>query len=125
MVIYLAGLQGIPTELYESASIDGAGAINRFFRITLPMLSPVIFFNMVLGTITVFQQFNAAFIITQGGPARATYLYALMLYETAFVNYRMGYASGLAWVLLTTIAAITAINFALSKFWVFYGDERG
>jgi multiple sugar transport system permease protein len=125
MIIFLAGLKNIPVDLYESASIDGAGAIYRFFKITLPMLSPVIFFNLILGTISVFQQFNAAFIITTGGPAGATYLYALMLYETAFVHFRMGYASALAWVLLSIVAMITAVNFLVSKYWVFYGDERG
>lgn len=122
MIIFLGGLKNIPGELYESASIDGAGAITRFFKITLPMLSPVIFFNLILGIIQAFQQFNSVFIVTKGGPAYATYLYALMLYEKAFVHYKMGYASGLAWILLAVIAALTVINFLVSKYWVYYED---
>jgi len=123
MIIFLGGLKNIPGELYESSNIDGAGATTRFFRITLPMLSPTILFNLILGTITAFQQFNAAFIITKGGPAYSTYLYSLMLYEKAFVHYKMGYASGLAWILLFMIAALTLINFIVSRYWVYYGDE--
>ncbi len=122
MIIFLGGLKNIPGELYESASIDGAGAITRFFKITLPMLSPVIFFNLILGIIQAFQQFNSVFIVTKGGPAYATYLYALMLYEKAFVHYKMGYASGLAWILLAVIAVLTVINFLVSKYWVYYED---
>lgn len=124
MIIFLGGLKQIPNELYESASIDGAGVFRRFWSITLPMLSPTIFFNLILGIIQAFQQFNSAFIVTKGGPAYATYLYALMLYEKAFVHYRMGYASGLAWILLIIIAIFTAANFLLSKYWVFYDDAR-
>jgi len=122
MIIFLGGLKNIPGELYESAGIDGAGAVTRFFRITLPMLSPTIFFNLILGTIGAFQQFSSAFIITKGGPAYSTYLYSLMLYERAFVHYRMGYASGLAWFLLSVIATLTFINFVVSKHWVYYED---
>lgn len=127
MVIFLAGLKQIPHELYEAASVDGAGTIRRFFRITLPMLSPVILFNLVLGVINAFQMFTAAYIVTPrpGGPVQSTYLYAVFLYEKAFKHFQMGYASALAWVLLVIVAVLTALNFALSRYWVFYEAERG
>jgi multiple sugar transport system permease protein len=123
MVIFLAGLKQIPQELYESASVDGASKVRKFFSITIPMLSPVMFFNLVLGIIGAFQMFTAAFIITnRGGPIQATYMYALFLYEKAFRHYQMGYASALAWILLVIIALLTALNFFLSRYWVFYDD---
>ncbi|MDR6879440.1 sugar ABC transporter permease [Bacillus sp. 3255] len=125
MVIFLAGLKQIPQDLYESASVDGAGSFRKFFHITLPMLSPVMFFNLVLGIIGSFQMFTSAFIITNGGPANSTYMYALFLFEKAFKNYQMGYASSLAWILLVIIAALTALNFLMSKYWVFYESEGG
>lgn len=125
MVIFLAGLKQIPQDLYESASVDGAGPFRKFFHITLPMLSPVMFFNLVLGIIGSFQMFTSAFIITNGGPANSTYMYALFLFEKAFKNYQMGYASALAWILLVIIAALTALNFLISKYWVFYESEGG
>ena len=120
MIIFLAGLKQIPKDLYESASIDGAGPIRRFFNITLPMLSPVIFFNLIYGMIGAFQQFNSAFLISEGGPAHSTYLYAMMLYEKAFSAYQMGYAAALAWILLAIVGAFTALNFLVSKYWVYY-----
>ena len=122
MIIFLAGLKAIPNSLYEAANIDGAGKVRSFFNITLPLLSPVLFFNLVYGIIGAFQQFNSAFLITKGGPANSTYLYALMLYEKAFKSYEMGYAAGMAWVLLVIIGMITGIMFLLSKFWVFYDN---
>ncbi|MDQ6419101.1 sugar ABC transporter permease [Paenibacillus sp. LHD-117] len=125
MVIFLAGLKQIPQELYESASVDGASKIRKFFHITLPMLSPVMFFNLVLGIIGSFQMFTAAFIITQGGPINSTYMYALFLYEKAFKHYQMGYASALAWILLVIVALMTAINFLVSRYWVFYETDGG
>jgi multiple sugar transport system permease protein len=125
MVIFLAGLRQIPKDLYESASVDGAGKTRQFFHITLPMLSPVIFFNLVLGIIGSFQTFTSAFIITTGGPANSTYMYAYYLYEKAFRHFEMGYASALAWVLLLIVAALTTLNFMLSKYWVFYEAEGG
>ncbi|KIL40512.1 ABC transporter permease [Gordoniibacillus kamchatkensis] len=125
MVIFLAGLKQIPQDLYESAAVDGAGKVRRFFNITLPMLSPVMFFNLVLGVIGSFQMFTSAFVITNGGPVNSTYMYALFLFEKAFKNYQMGYASALAWILLVIIAALTAINFLMSKYWVFYESEGG
>ena len=122
MIIFLGGLKQIPMELYESSSIDGAGPVRRFTHITLPMLSPTIFFDLILGIIQAFQQFNSAFIVTKGGPAQSTYLYSLVLYEKAFRDYRMGYASGMAWILLAIIALLTAANFFISKFWVYYDE---
>lgn len=122
MIIFLAGLKGISRDLYEAAAIDGAGRVKSFFHITLPQLSSVIFFNLVYGIIGAFQQFNSAFLITKGGPANSTYLYALMLYQKAFQSYDMGYASGMAWVLLVIIAGITGILFATSKYWVYYDN---
>ncbi|MBD3922279.1 sugar ABC transporter permease [Paenibacillus sp. PR3] len=125
MVIFLAGLKQIPNELYESASVDGATGIRKFFHITLPMLSPVMFFNLVLGIIGSFQMFTSAFIITQGGPINSTYMYALFLYDKAFKHYQMGYASALAWILLVIVALMTVINFMVSRYWVFYETDGG
>jgi multiple sugar transport system permease protein len=126
MVIFLAGLKQIPQDLYESAAVDGAGPIRKFFRITLPMLSPVLFFNLVLGIIGSFQMFTASFVITpRGGPMLSTYVYAVYLYETAFKHYQMGYASALAWILLVIVAVLTALNFLASRYWVYYETEGG
>jgi multiple sugar transport system permease protein len=125
MVIFLAGLKQIPNELYESAAVDGAARWRKFVHITLPMLSPVMFFNLVLGIINSFQMFTSAFIITQGGPINSTYMYALFLYEKAFKHYQMGYASALAWILLAIVAIFTGLNFMASRFWVFYETEGG
>ncbi|MCB0088631.1 MAG: sugar ABC transporter permease [Caldilineaceae bacterium] len=120
MVILLAGLKGIPPALYEAAHIDGAGAWASFRNITLPMLSPAIFFNLILAIIGAFQVFTQAYIITQGGPENATLFYVLYLYRAAFENFRMGYASALAWVLFIIILIFTYIQFKLSDRWVFY-----
>ncbi|MDF2961281.1 MAG: transporter permease [Paenibacillus sp.] len=125
MVIFLAGLKQIPTDLYEASSVDGAGRINQFFNITLPMLSPTIYFNLIMGIISAFQMFTPAMIITQGGPMGSTYAYALYLYERGFSQLQMGYASGLAWIMLVMIAASTAVIFLTSKYWVFYESEGG
>ncbi|NQX67847.1 sugar ABC transporter permease [Paenibacillus alba] len=123
MVIFLAGLKQIPAELYEASSVDGASKVRQFFQITLPMLSPVLLFNLVLQTIGSFQMFTQAFIITKGGPINSTYMYALYLYDRAFSRYEMGYASALAWILLVVIAIVTAVIFASSRYWVFYETE--
>lgn len=125
MIIFLAGLKQIPKELYEACSIDGAGHVRAFFMITLPMLSPIILFNLVLQTIGSFQMFTQAFIVTRGGPIESTYMYALYLFEKAFVQFQMGYASALAWILLVVIALVTALIFAASKRWVYYESEGG
>ena len=121
----LAGLRQIPQELYEAAAIDGAGPFAKFFRITLPLLAPVIFFNLVLQTINSFKAFTPAFIVSggSGGPIDSTLFYTLYLYQEAFAYFRMGYASALAWVLLSIIAIFTAASFLSSKYWVYYGDE--
>jgi len=125
MVIFLAGLRQIPTMYYEAAAIDGAGPVARFFRITLPLLTPIIFFNLVLQVIGAFQSFTQAFIISSGDgrPADSTLLYTLYLYEEGFGRFHMGYASAMAWMLLLLIAVFTAIQFLGSRYWVFYGDE--
>lgn len=126
MLIFLAGLRQIPTELYEAASIDGAGAVRQFFRITLPLLAPVVFFNLILQTIDAFKAFTPAFIISggTGGPIDSTLFYTLYLYQEGFAYFRMGYASALAWVLMVIIAACTALSFLSSRYWVHYQDER-
>lgn len=123
MVIFLAGLKQISGELYEASSVDGASKLRQFFNITLPMLSPVILFNLVLQTIGSFQMFTQAFVITKGGPINATYVYALYLYEQAFTRYQMGYASALAWLMLVVIGVFTAVIFGSSRYWVFYESE--
>ncbi|MBM7541561.1 carbohydrate ABC transporter permease [Amphibacillus cookii] len=125
MIIFLAGLRQIPIELYEAASVDGASKWRQFFNITLPMLTPVIFFNLVMQTIQGFMTFTQAYLITGGGPLDETLFYAVYLYETAFEYLRMGYASAMAWVLLIIIAVITLIFFLTSKYWVFYQSEGG
>jgi multiple sugar transport system permease protein len=126
MVIFLAALRQIPDSYYEAASIDGASAWQRFRRITLPLLTPVIFFNMVLLIIGSFQSFTQAYVISngRGGPVDATLLYSLYLYNQAFQQLQMGYAAAMAWVLLVGIAIITALIFWSSRYWVFYGDDR-
>ncbi|HTG70087.1 MAG TPA: sugar ABC transporter permease [Candidatus Udaeobacter sp.] len=123
MVIFLAGLKQISTELYEASSVDGATRLRQFFSITIPMLSPVILFNLVLQTIGSFQMFTQAFIITEGGPINSTYMYALYLYDRAFGRLQMGYASALAWIMLVIIAVCTALIFMSSKYWVFYEND--
>jgi multiple sugar transport system permease protein len=125
MIIFLAGLRQIPQDLYEAASMDGAGPARQFFRITLPLLAPVIFFNLVLQTIEAFKAFTQAFIVSggTGGPIDSTLFYTLYLYEEAFANFRMGYASALAWILLVIIGIFTALAFLSSRYWVYYEDE--
>ncbi|MEK8128516.1 sugar ABC transporter permease [Paenibacillus filicis] len=125
MIIFLAGLKQIPNELYEASSVDGASKLRQFFTITLPMLSPVILFNLIMGVIQSFQMFTSAFVITNGGPLNSTEVYALYLYQKAFTSFDMGYASALAWVLLIIIGIATSINFIASKYWVFYEAEAG
>lgn len=124
MVIFLAGLKQVPTELYEAASVDGAGRFRQFRSITLPMLSPVIFFNLVLETINGFQGFTAAFVLSNGtgGPVDSTLMYTLNLYIKGFTEYEMGYASAMAWVFLVAIGIITAVFFTTGRFWVHYSD---
>jgi multiple sugar transport system permease protein len=122
MIIFLAGLRQIPRDVYEAAEIDGASRNQQFWRITLPLLTPVIFFNLVVQTIDAFKAFTPAFIISggTGGPIDATLFYTLYLYQEAFAYFRMGYASALAWVLVVIIASFTALSFLSSRYWVHY-----
>jgi len=120
IIIYLGGLQGIPTELYEVARIDGAGWWASLRHVTLPMMSPVIFFQLVLGLIATFQIFTQPYVMTQGGPDNASYFYALYIYNTAFVQLRLGYASALSVILFVIVVGITAVIFRTSKAWVYY-----
>ncbi|MFF2631687.1 carbohydrate ABC transporter permease [Microbacterium sp. NPDC058021] len=124
MVIFLAGLRQIPEMYYEAAQMDGAGKVRRFFAITFPLLTPIIFFNLVLQIIFAFQSFTQAYIVSggTGGPSDSTMFFTLYLYKEAFTELNMGYASAMAWFLLLIIAAFTLLNFWLSKYWVFYDD---
>jgi multiple sugar transport system permease protein len=119
MVVFLAGLQGIPRHLYEAAEIDGAGTLSKFRNITLPMLSSTIFFNLIMAIITAFQVFTNVYVMTRGGPAQATYVYMVYLYDQAFRYVHMGYASALAWVLFVIIFVVTIIQVKTSG-WVYY-----
>jgi multiple sugar transport system permease protein len=123
MVIFLAGLQGIPQELYEAASIDGANARAKFRHVTLPMISPTLFFNSVLACIAAFQTFEFAFIGTKGGPAYATWLYGLHIYRTSFEFFEMGYGATLAWILFIVLSVFTFLQFRSSRNWVYYAGE--
>jgi multiple sugar transport system permease protein len=130
MVIFLAGLKQVPADLYEASQVDGAGKIRQFFQITLPLLSPVIFFNLVMSIINSFQVFTPGYVIGdgRGGPVNSTLFYTLYLYLKGFAFFDMGYASALAWIMLVVIGVLTAVVFLTSKYWVFYGDgkdERG
>ncbi|QAU50405.1 sugar ABC transporter permease [Bradyrhizobium guangzhouense] len=122
MIIFLAGLRQIPKDVYEAAEIDGASRSQQFWRITLPLLTPVLFFNLVVQTIDAFKAFTPAFIISggTGGPIDSTLFYTLYLYQEAFAYFRMGYASALAWVLVVIIAVFTALSFLTSRYWVHY-----
>lgn len=120
MVIYLAGLKDIPSHLYEAATLDGAGPIQQMARITLPMLSPVIFFNLVMGVIGAFQYFTPAYIMTGGGPEDSTLFYALYLFQRAWRYFDMGYASAMAWLLFLLIMAVTLVIFRTQRRWVHY-----
>jgi multiple sugar transport system permease protein len=122
MVIFLAALRQVPSDLYDSADIDGAGPIRRLLHITLPMITPVILFNVIMQMISAFQTFTQAYIVSggAGGPSRSTLFYTLYLYQNAFQNFRMGYASAMAWALVMIIGAMTALSFLTSKRWVYY-----
>ncbi len=124
MLIFLAGLKQVPSSLYEAAMIDGSSAWQRFTKITLPMISPIIFFNFIVQTINGFMMFTQALIITNGGPFNRTLLYVLYIYRKAFTDYSMGYASALAWIMLIIVGVLTAIIFKTSSYWVFY-ETRG
>lgn len=122
MIIYLAGLQGIPSHLYEAAEIDGANARQRLVHVTIPMMSPVIFFNLLLGMIFALQTFTQAYIVTDGGPQNSTLLYALYLYRKAFTDFEMGYAAALAWVLFAIVMVMSLLAFRFFGRKVYYED---
>ena len=124
MLIFLAGLQNIPQELYEASDIDGAGRWSKFAHVTVPSLSPVVFFNLVMAIIGTFQVFTQGFLITNGGPNNATMFYVLYLYKNAFEYFRMGYASAMAWVLFIIIMGCTAFVFKSSQAWVHYEGSK-
>ncbi len=120
MVIFLAGLQGVPVELHEAAQIDGANVVQRFWAITLPMITPTLFFNLVLGVIAALRTFAPALVATNGGPDYATWFYILHLYQTAFQNVEMGYGAALAWIFFVIVVSLTYLNVRLSRRWVYY-----
>ena len=125
MLVYLGGLQGIPTELYEAIEVDGGNAWHKFRNITLPMLSPVILFNLVISLIYTFQYFTEPYVITEGGPENSTLVYMLYLYRNAYQYFQMGYASALAWVLFLLVLVLTVAVFRTTPMWVHYEGERG
>jgi multiple sugar transport system permease protein len=120
MLIFLAGLKNIPVDFYEAASIDGAKPVTQFFRITLPMLSPTIFFNVIMATIGAFQVFAAAFVLTSGGPSNSTLFYVYYLFNRSFVYFNMGYASAMAWLLFAIVLALTVLQTKVGQKWVHY-----
>lgn len=122
MVIFLSALQQVPKSLTEAARIDGARKYQVFFKITIPMISPMIMFNLIMQSIMAFQQFNSPYLITQGGPLKSTYLYGLMMYQNAFTYQKMGYACAQSWILLIVIVAMTALVFKSSPYWTYYED---
>lgn len=123
MIIFLAGLQGVPEELHDAASIDGANGWHRFRNVTVPLISPVIFFNVIMGVIGAFRVFTFSFMATGGGPAYSTWFYLLHLYNEAFKSFRMGYASALSWILFVIVVSFSLLQFKLSGRWVFYAGE--
>lgn len=123
MVMFLAALKQVPQSLYEAAEIDGAGKVTRFMRITIPQITPIIFFNMIMQMIQALQNFTSAFVITDGGPLKSTYVLGMKLYKEGFSYFKMGYASAISWVVFAIIMIITLILFSTSSAWVFYGDE--
>ncbi|MHB0875864.1 MAG: carbohydrate ABC transporter permease [Anaerolineae bacterium] len=125
MIIFLAGLQGVPDHLYEAAEVDGADWWHRFTAVTVPMISPTVFFNLIIGIIGSFQVFTLSFLMTGGAPNNASLFYVLYLYRNAFQYLKMGYASSLAWFLFVILAAITALQFGLSGRWVYYEGGSG
>ena len=122
MVLFLAALKGVPVDLYEAATIDGATKTRQFFSITIPMITPVIFYNLVTQIAQAFQEFNGPYIITQGGPRNATTLVSLLVYNYAFKSNEMGMACALAWVMFIAVALLTVIAFTSQKHWVYYAD---
>lgn len=124
MVIFLAALKNVPEDLYEAAAIDGAGKWIQFFRITVPLITPVIFYNLITQLCQAFQEFNAPFLVTKGGPNGATTLISILIYNNAFLRHKMGMASAQAWVLFLIVMTLTAIAFISQKKWVYYSDDE-
>lgn len=125
MVLYLAAAQSVSSELYEAASIDGANAFRKFWSITLPMITPTILFNIITALIAAFQTVVQAYVMTGGGPAKATYFYSLHVYQSAFVHFEMGYSSAMAWVMFAFILIVVGLILKSSKYWVYYESEGG
>ena len=122
MVLFLAALKQVPEDLYEAARIDGGGPVRTFFSITLPMITPILFFNILMQLVNAFQDFTGAFVITNGGPLNSTYLFALKLYDEAFTYYKVGYACALSWVLFVMILLFTSVFFRFSNAVTYYED---
>lgn len=125
MVIFLAALKGVSQDLYEAASIDGAGKWTQFFKITVPIITPVIFYNLITQLCQAFQEFNSPYLVTKGGPNGATTLISLLIYNNAFLRHKMGMASAQAWILFIIVMTLTAVAFISQKKWVYYSDEDG
>ena len=125
MVLFLAALKGVPEDLYEAASIDGATKSRQFLSITSPLISPVIFYNLVTQLVQAFQEFNGPYIITNGGPRNATTLISVIVYNTAFKDYKVGMSSAMAWVMFVIVMILTIIAFVSQKKWVYYSDDDG
>lgn len=125
MVLFLAALKGVPEDLYEAASIDGATKGRQFLSITIPLISPVIFYNLVTQLVQAFQEFNGPYIITNGGPRNATTLISVIVYNTAFKDYKVGMSSAMAWVMFVIVMILTIIAFVSQKKWVYYSDDDG
>ena len=124
MVIFLAALQNVPVSLYEAAECDGASKLQQFWSITVPLITPVIFFNMIMQMVHAFQEFNGPYMITEGGPLSSTYVLALYIYDQSFRFFNLGYGAALSWVLFALVASLSAISFWSSKYWVFYAGEK-
>jgi oligogalacturonide transport system permease protein len=124
MVIFLAALQNVPISLYEAAECDGASKLQQFWRITVPLITPVIFFNMIMQMVHAFQEFNGPYMITEGGPLSSTYVLALYVYDQSFRFFNLGYGAALSWVLFALVGALSGISFWSSKYWVFYAGEK-
>lgn len=122
MVLFLAALKNVPRDLYEAATIDGSGRVRTFFKITMPMISPIVLFNLIMQSVSCFQEFSTAFVLTNGGPNRATLLYGIKLYREAFTEFQMGYASAMSWVLFFAILLVTGVIRLTSRYWVYYSD---
>jgi multiple sugar transport system permease protein len=125
MIIFLAGLQGIPRSFYEAAELDGAGSLSKFLNITIPLLSPTIIFNLIIGLIGAFQVFTPVYIMTGGGPGTSSMMFGMLIYRHGFEQFNMGYASLLAWVLFVIVIVLTMVQFAVARRWVYYEGDRG